>query len=324
MKDFSGKIAVVTGGGTGMGRELVRQLAAEGCHVAMCDVSAKSMAETMRLCQADGLPQGVRVISHVADVSNETQVLAFRDHVVATLAVDHIDYLFNNAGIGGGGSMITDTREAWERTFNVCWGGVYICTRVFLPLVIKSQAGHITNTSSVNGFYASIGQTTPHTAYSAAKFAVKGFTEALMTDLKVNAPHVKCSVVMPGHIGTDIVANSRKVLSGREDDSDGTLTAEEIANARATVRNRGLDDSQLTDEMIAAFVQTMADGFRDNAPMTAADASRVILDGVRNERWRILVGEDAQRLDAFVRNDPEHAYDVDFFTLFPSAAGTTA
>ena len=68
----------------------------------------------------------------------------------------------------------------------------------------------------------------------------------------------------------------------------------------------------------------MADGFRDNAPMTAADASRVILDGVRNERWRILVGEDAQRLDAFVRNDPEHAYDVDFFTLFPSAAGTTA
>jgi len=324
MKDFSGKIAVVTGGGTGMGRELVRQLAAEGCHVAMCDVSAKSMAETMRLCQADGLPQGVRVISHVADVSNETQVLAFRDHVVATLAVDHIDYLFNNAGIGGGGSMITDTREAWERTFNVCWGGVYICTRVFLPLVIKSQAGHITNTSSVNGFYASIGQTTPHTAYSAAKFAVKGFTEALMTDLKVNAPHVKCSVVMPGHIGTEIVANSRKVLSGREDDSDATLTAEEIANARATVRNRGLDDSQLTDEMIAALVQTLADGFRDNAPMTAADASRVILDGVRNERWRILVGEDAQRLDAFVRNDPEHAYDVDFFTLFPSAAGTTA
>ncbi len=324
MKDFSGKIAVVTGGGTGMGRELVRQLAAEGCHVAMCDVSAKSMAETLRLCQADGLPQGVRVISHVADVSNETQVLAFRDHIVSTLAVDHIDYLFNNAGIGGGGSMITDTREAWERTFNVCWGGVYICTRVFLPLVIKSEAGHITNTSSVNGFYASIGQSTPHTAYSAAKFAVKGFTEALMTDLKVNAPHVTCSVVMPGHIGTEIVANSRKVLSGREDDADGTLTAEEIANARAMVRNRGLDDSQLTDEMIAAFMQTMADGFRDNAPMTAADASRVILDGVRNTRWRILVGEDAQRLDAFVRNDPEHAYDVDFFTLFPSAAGTTA
>ena len=277
MKEFSGKIAVVTGGGTGMGRELVRQLAAEGCHVAMCDVSAKSMAETMRLCQADGLPQGVRVISHVADVSNETQVLAFRDYVVSTLAVDHIDYLFNNAGIGGGGSIINDTREAWERTFNVCWGGVYICTRVFLPLVIKSQAGHITNTSSVNGFYASIGQTTPHTAYSAAKFAVKGFTEALMTDLKVNAPHVTCSVVMPGHIGTEIVANSRKVLSGREDDADGTLTAEEIANARAMVRTRGLDDSQLTDKMITAFIQTMADG-----------------------------------------------YDVDFFTLFPSAAGTTA
>ena len=323
MKDFSGKIAVVTGGGTGMGRELVRQLAAEGCHVAMCDVSAKSMAETVRLCQADGLPQGVKVISHVADVSNEALVTAFRDYVVATLATDHIDYLFNNAGIGGGGSIITDPRESWERTFNVCWGGVYICTRVFLPLVIKSTAGHITNTSSVNGFYASIGQTTPHTAYSAAKFAVKGFTEALMTDLKINAPHVTCSVVMPGHIGTEIVANSRKVLSGREDEDDGAMTAEEIANARAMVRNRGLDDSQLTDEMIAGFVKMMADGFRDNAPMTAAEASKVILDGVRHGKWRILVGEDAQRLDVFVRNDPEHAYDVDFFTLFPSASGVT-
>ena len=323
MKDFSGKIAVVTGGGTGMGRELVRQLAAEGCHVAMCDVSAKNMAETVRLCQADGLPQGVRVISHLAYVSNEAQVTAFRDYVVATLSTYHIDYLFNNAGIGGGGSIITDPRESWELTFNVCWGGVYICTRVFLPLVIKSKEGHITNTSSVNGFYASIGQTTPHTAYSAAKFAVKGFTEALMTDLKVNAPHVKCSVVMPGHIGTEIVANSRKILSGAGDDEAAAMTAEEIAAARVTIKNRGLDETQLTDDMIQNFMQMMADGFRDNAPMTAAEAARVILDGVREEKWRILVGEDAQRLDVFVRNDPEHAYEVDFFTLFPSAAGAT-
>ena len=81
---------------------------------------------------------------------------------------------------------------------------------------MKADEGHIVNTSSVNGFWASVGPGMPHTAYSAAKFAVKGFTEALINDLRLNAPHIKCSVVMPGHIGTSIVANSRKVQSGSE------------------------------------------------------------------------------------------------------------
>ena len=81
-------------------------------------------------------------------------------------------------------------------------------TRAFLRLLMKAREGHIINTSSVNGFWASIGPARPHTAYCAAKFAVKGFTEALMTDLAVNAPHIKCSVVMPGHVGTEIVAHA--------------------------------------------------------------------------------------------------------------------
>ncbi len=127
---------------------------------------------------------------------------------------DHIHLLFNNAGIGGGGSFVAGDRANWEKTFNVCWGGVYHCTRAFLPLLMAANEGHIVNTSSVNGFWASIGPGIPHTAYAAAKFAVKGFTEALMTDLAVNAPHIHCSVVMPGHIGTEIVTNSRKILSG--------------------------------------------------------------------------------------------------------------
>jgi len=236
MKDFAGKIAVVTGGGSGMGRELVRQLAAEACNVAMCDVSEEGMAETRRLCEAAGLPQGLRVTTHLADVSDEAQIERFRDDVAERHGTEKIHLLFNNAGIGGGGSMFAHSREEWEETFNVCWGGVYHCTRAYLPMLQKAEEGHIVNTSSVNGFWASVGPRIPHTAYSAAKFAVKGFTEALITDLRINAPHVKCSVVMPGHIGTSIPLNSRKIQSG--DQSDG-MNATQMAQARARIASMG-------------------------------------------------------------------------------------
>ena len=135
MKDFAGKFAVITGGGTGMGRELARQLVAEGCNVAMCDVSAEAMAETKRLCEAEKLPQGLRVTTHVADVSIEAHLQRFRDELIEQQATDKIHLLFNNAGIGGGGSMVANSRDEWERTFNICWGGVYLSTRAFLPLL---------------------------------------------------------------------------------------------------------------------------------------------------------------------------------------------
>src|SRR3954452_2514263 len=105
MKDFAGRIAVITGGGTGMGRELARQLVAEGCNVAMCDVSAEAMAETKRLCEADKLPQGLRVTTH------EDHYKRFRDELIEQQQTDKIHLLFNNAGIGGGGSIVANTRE---------------------------------------------------------------------------------------------------------------------------------------------------------------------------------------------------------------------
>src|SRR5476651_259602 len=249
MRDFAGKIAVITGGGTGMGRELARQLVAEGCNVAICDVSAEAMAETKRLCETEKLPQGLRVTAHIADVSIEDQLKRFRDELIEQQSTDRIHLLFNNAGIGGGGSLFTNKREQWEKTFNICWGGVYLGTRIFLPLLMKADEGHIVNTSSVNGFWASVGMLQSHTAYSAAKFAVKGFTEALINDLRLNAPHIKCSVVMPGHIGTSIMQNSRKVLSGNDSD---TLSAEELTRTRARFVAAGADSAQLTDEAIQA------------------------------------------------------------------------
>jgi NAD(P)-dependent dehydrogenase (short-subunit alcohol dehydrogenase family) len=318
MKDFNGKLAVITGGGTGMGRELARQLAAEGCNVAMCDVSAKAMAETVRLIDADGAPQGTKVTTHIADVSLEAALIAFRDELAEQHQTDRIHLLFNNAGIAGGGSMVADSRAAWEKTFNVCWGGVYWGVRTFLPMLMKADEGHIINTSSVNGFWATIGPNTSHTAYAAAKFAVKGFTEALVTDLRLTAPHIKCSVVMPGHIGTSIVANSRKVQAGDESDE---MSAEELTAARARLAKGGMDLSQVTDAQIQALVAEGARRFLEDAPTTAAEAAKIILDGVKAERWRILVGDDAVTLDQWVRREPESAYEPDFYQRFTTEVG---
>jgi NAD(P)-dependent dehydrogenase (short-subunit alcohol dehydrogenase family) len=310
MKDLAGRIAVITGGGTGMGRELARQLVAEGCNVAMCDVSAVAMAETKRLCEVEPLPQGLRITAHLCDVSNEDDVKRFAAEVARDQDTDKIHLLFNNAGIGGGGSMLLHERSEWERTFNICWYGVYYGTRAFLPMMLKADRGHIVNTSSVNGFWASIGPNVPHTAYSAAKFAVKGFSEALQTDLRLNAPHIKCSVVMPGHIGTSIVTNSRKIQAGHESDD---FTPKEIAQMRTRVASMGVDVSKLSDDDIGKMAHERSRRFLDDAPMTAAEAATVILDGVKAERWRILVGKDAEQLDRLVRESPERAYDVDFF-----------
>lgn len=308
MEQFEGRIAVVTGGGTGMGRELVRQLAAHGCDVATCDVFDNALAESRALA-LEGAPPDTRVTTFVADVSDERQVIAFRDAVSTELATDHVNLLFNNAGIAGGGSFVTDDRSEWERTFGVDWGGVYFSTRAFLPMLMAAEEGHVVNTSSINGLWASIGPATPHTAYSAAKFAVRGFTEALITDFRVHAPHLRASVVMPGHIGTSIVINSGKAHA-REPES---MDSGDLDKLRLQLAALGTPVDGVSDEDLRKGMQVVGETFRDAAPTSAAAAAAIILDGVRRNQWRILVGEDAEVLDAEVRSDPEHAYDPEFW-----------
>src|SRR3954453_18407810 len=320
MKELSARIAVVTGGGSGMGRELVRLLVADGCHVAMCDVSRHGMAETRRQCEATGLPQGLRVTAHLADVSSEADILRFRDEARDQHSTDRIHLLFNNAGIGGGGSMIVNSRDEGERTFNICWGGVYLGPRAFLPLLQAADEAHIVNTSSMNGFWASVGPDAPHTAYSAAKFAVKGFTEALIADFRVNAPHIKVSVVMPGHIGTGIRDNSLKVQANT--DADG-LNAAQIAQIRTRLASMGRDASKYSDSDIERMHAERAQRFVTDAPTSAVDAAKIILDGVRADRLRILVGPDAHIIDRMVREDPDHAYEAEFYERFATEAGWT-
>jgi NAD(P)-dependent dehydrogenase (short-subunit alcohol dehydrogenase family) len=310
MDSFTGKLAVVTGGGSGMGRELVRQLAAQGCSVATCDLNADTVAETAAMAQPDA-PPGVRVTGHACDVSDEAQVLRFRDELLEAHARDHVDLVFSNAGIGGGESFVRSPRELWERTFAVDWWGVYYCARVFLPLLIASGDGVLVNTSSVNGFWATLGPGMPNNAYRTAKFAVRGFSEALIEDLRANASGVRVAVVMPGHVGTDIVANSLRArgLPPPEQMSDVQLEELIPRDVQAALFRGGLLAEGASADDLRQMLVRMNTDFRDKAPLSAAQAATIILDGVRSGAWRILVGQDAKVLDAAVRAKPEAAYD---------------
>ena len=315
MESFSGKLAVVTGGGSGMGRELVRLLAAAGCSVAACDWHPAAVEQAAASARA-----GAAVVTaHACDVSDEAQVERFRDELLAAHARDHVDLVFCNAGIGGGASFVRDSREEWERTFAVDWQGVYYCARVFVPLLIKSGDGVLVNTSSVGGFWATGGPGMPNTAYSAAKFAVRGFTEALIEDLRTNAPQVRAAVVLPGHVGTDILANSLRAHGLPEPGqmSDAQVEGLIPPGARAGLIRAGLlPASPTAGDLRQALARLTAD-FRDKAPLSAAGAAAVILDGVRSGAWRVLVGQDARRIDAAVRDRPEAAYD--YAELFGTA-----
>jgi NAD(P)-dependent dehydrogenase (short-subunit alcohol dehydrogenase family) len=324
MDSFTGKLAVVTGGGSGMGRELTRQLAAQGCSVAACDLNPDTMAETVALVQAEA-PPDVLVTGHTCDVAYEAQVLRFRDELLAEHASDHVDLVFSNAGAGGGESFVKSDREVWERIFAIDFWGVYYCARAFLPLLIASGDGVLVNTSSVNGFWAALGPGMSNNAYATAKFAVRGFTEALIEDLRTNAPQVRVALVLPGHVGTNIIKNSfiARGLPAPEHMSDAQLDELIPPDAREKLVQAGMLREGATAEDLRQLLVQGSDDFRDKAPVSAAQAATIILDGVRTGTWRILIGQDAKMIDERVRAKPEAAYDYAalFAGLGPAGGG---
>jgi NAD(P)-dependent dehydrogenase (short-subunit alcohol dehydrogenase family) len=309
---FTGKLAVVTGGGSGIGRELARQLAAQGCSVATCDLNPDTIAVTAATAWA-AAPPGVQVTSHVCDVSDEAQVQRFRDELLEQHASDHVDLVFSNAGVFGGASFVNGSRQEWERTFAINWWGVYFCARAFLPLLIASGDGVLVNISSVAGFWATAGPGAPPiTAYSTSNFAIKGFSEALIEDLRSNAPQVRVVVVMPGLVNTDIAENSRRALGlpGWEQLSDAELLEQIPEIGRAVLIGMGLLTEDFSADDLRQAIPRLKSEFQGKG-FLPAQAATIILDGVRSGAWRILVGEDAKMLDEQVRANPEAPFNHD-------------
>jgi NAD(P)-dependent dehydrogenase (short-subunit alcohol dehydrogenase family) len=309
---FNGKLAVVTGGGSGIGRELARQLAAQGCSVAACDLNPDSVAVTAATVWA-AAPPGVRVTSHVCDVSDEAQVGRFRDELLEQHASDHIDLVFSNAGVFGGTSFVNGSRQEWERTFAINWWGTYFCARTFLPLLIASGDGVLVNVGSVAGFWPTAGPGAPPiTAYSTSNFAIKGFSEALVEDLRSNAPQVRIVLVMPGLVNTDIAENSRRALGlpGWEQLSDAELLEQVPEAGRAVLVGMGLLPEDFSADDLRQAIPRLKSEFEGKG-FTAAQAATIILDGVRSGAWRVLVGDEAKMLDEQVRANPEAPFDYD-------------
>jgi NADP-dependent 3-hydroxy acid dehydrogenase YdfG len=254
MEGFAGKVAVVTGAGSGIGQALAVELGRSGAKVAISDIDTEGLAVTEERLKAIGAPVK-------ADRLNVTEREAFTAY--ADAVNEHfgkVNQIYNNAGIAFTGDIEVSQFKDIERVMDVDFWGVVNGTKVFLPYLIASGDGHVINVSSIFGLFAVPGQA----AYNAAKFAVRGFTEALRQEMSLAGHPVKVTTVHPGGIKTAIARNA---------------TAAE-----------GLDAAALASTFDKRLANT-----------TPEKAARIILDGVRKNKARVLVGPDAKVLDIVVR-----------------------
>ena len=242
----------------------------------------------------------MRVTTCVADVSREEDLLRFRDQVMRDHETDCVHLVFGNAGIGAVVNMIDGDQETWERTFDICWYGV--CYGTAPSDARRRGEGHRQHEQRERAL-GHARPRDPHSAY-VGKFAVRGFTEALINDLQLNAPHVKASVVMPGHKDLDhhelrrCSAPIRRCPTSRCRCARGWSAAVSISAMRRTTRSvRG------SSCRASRFGTTPRRP--EKRPRSSSMASR--------GRWRILVGDDAHVLDRMLREDPEGAYTQAFY-----------
>lgn len=254
MKSFAGKVVVITGAASGMGRDLALQLAAKGAKLAISDMNPIGLDETVAMLES----RGAQVHSQLLNVAEREAVLEYADVVLAHYG--KVNVVFNNAGIAHHAEVEQTSFKDYERLMDVDFWGVVNGTKAFLPHLIASGDGHVVNTSSLFGILAIPGQS----AYNAAKFAVRGFTESLNQEMQLAGHNVKVTCVHPGGIKTAIARN-------------------------ATVAD-GSDAAQFA----AMFDKKLA---RTTSPR----AAEIIINAVEKDRARVLVGADAKILDLLVR-----------------------
>ncbi|HWO08891.1 MAG TPA: SDR family oxidoreductase [Polyangiaceae bacterium] len=222
MKSFVGKVAAITGAGSGIGRALALALVRSGCEVALSDIDAGALGETAELCA----PFGPRVTSTLLDVADRAAVYRWADQVVGAHGRVHL--IFNNAGVSLVSALESAAYEDLEWIVGINFWGVVYGTKAFLPHLRAAGEGHVINISSVFGITA----VPNHGAYNATKFAVRGFTEALRIELAATRSPVSATCVFPGGVRTNIARRAR-VRAGVE----GTTAASEEASRELFERN---------------------------------------------------------------------------------------
>jgi NAD(P)-dependent dehydrogenase (short-subunit alcohol dehydrogenase family) len=256
-----GKVVVVTGAGSGIGRALAIGLARRGCRLAICDVDEQGLEITRIRIEALGAPALVIAV----DVADRGSVAAFATQVAEHYRVVH--QVYNNAGVAGGRRLLEASYDDMERVLAVNLWGVVHGTKEFLPHLIASGDGHLVNISSLNGFLAQPGLTSDCTS----KFAVRGFTETVRAEMLADALPVKVTVVHPGGVRTNIA----------------TAAFEHERRVSETLTSR--------DELRMTFYNEKL------LRMEPSDAAEIILRGVAAGRARIMVGASARRLDRLTR-----------------------
>ncbi|QRO01960.1 SDR family oxidoreductase [Archangium violaceum] len=251
------KVVVVTGGGNGMGRELVLALLSKGASVAAVDINASALEETLALAGKNR----DRLATYTLNITDRALVDALPDQVISRFGA--VDGIINNAGIIQPFVRLKDLDyAAIERVINVNLFGTLYMTKAFLPHLLARPEAHITNISSMGGFLPVPGQT----IYGAAKAAVKLLTEGLSSELL--GTNVKVTVVFPGAIGTNIVVNSGVKMDLQQENRRDGPTPKVLAPGKA---------------------------------------AQIILEGIENDRYRVMVGSDARLMDAIYRLNPQRA-----------------
>jgi len=259
-----GKVAVVTGAGSGIGRAVAIELSRRGARVSGCDVDEAGLKETATLCASE-------LHTAVVDMGNRHAVQEYAADVVAHFG--QVNQVYNNAGIAFSRSVLESDWADYERVLRVNLQGVIHGTQAFLPHLIASGDGHVVNVSSLNGYLAQPGMS----HYCASKFAVRGFTESLRTEMLLDRHPVRVSVVHPGGVATSI--------------SD---------NALAAARDAGLEVTAVHEARNRTYREKLL-------RLPAEEAATIIVDGVEKGRVRIRVGSDAVLVDRLVRLLPTTA-----------------